>query len=67
MIVDEDMPDKIVDKIIEQNLGARGVANIVEEICNESYNFDMLSRGDKYIRIHSGMLNGEPPIFMKRK
>lgn len=66
MIVDDDMPDKIVDKIIEQNLGARGVANIVEEICNESYNFDMLSKGDKYIRIHSGMLNGEPPIFMKR-
>lgn len=67
MLVDEDMPDKIVDKIVEQNLGARGVVNIVEEICNESYNFDMLSRGDKYIRIHSGMLNGEPPIFMKRR
>lgn len=60
--IDEDMIDRIVDNVVKEKLGARSAYNIVEELCGD-YNFDMIEQGYSWIKLHPGMLNGEPPVF----
>lgn len=64
IIIDKNVPDMIVDRIVKQDLGARGAINIVEELFG-NYNFDMIENDYQWMHVHSGMLNGEPPIFGK--
>ena len=63
LVVEENVIDLIVDRIVQENLGARSAVNIVEDIIG-SYNFDMLEQNYHVMKIHERMLtHAEPPIF----
>ena len=62
LAIDPDVIDEIVERVWQQNLGARGITNVVEDIVG-NYNYEMIEQGYSHIRIHAGVLKGEPPIL----
>ncbi len=63
--VDPDVIGLIVEEAAKQDLGARGVLNVVEALFSD-YAFDMVEHGWTKIRIHKGMFaSGHPekPFF----
>ena len=62
LFIDPEVVDEIVERVWEQNLGARGITNVVEDVVG-NFNYEMIEQGYSYIRIHAGVLSGEPPIL----
>lgn len=62
--IDDEVSDIIIDRVIQENLGARSAVNIVSEILGE-YNYDMLEQGYHKIHIHPGMLSDGQSQFSK--
>lgn len=56
--------DWIVHEIIRENLGARSVLNVVENLLG-NYEFEMIESGATHMKIHRGVVYGELPYFEK--
>lgn len=61
--IDSDTVDVILDLIVKEDAGARSVKNIMNQFADNQYYYDMKVGHYKGMRIHTGMLHGEPPIF----
>lgn len=63
LAIEEDVYDFLVEKMWKEDLGARSVRNVMEEVL-KNYNFDMLIHGYQKMTIHKGMFtNQEKPYF----
>ena len=63
--IDDDTVEAIVDLIENEPAGARSVKNIINQFADSQYFYDMKMGGYHEMKIHKGMLSGEPPIFTK--
>lgn len=63
--IEEDTINDILDLIVKEGAGARSVKNIMNEITDNQYFYDMKVGGYDTMKIHKGMLYGEAPIFLK--
>lgn len=63
--IDEDTVEAIVDLIENEPAGARSAKNIINQFADSQYFYDMKMGGYHAMKIHKGMLSGEPPIFTK--
>ena len=61
---EEDVIDMIVEKVYQEDLGARSVTNIVEALLG-TYEFDMILQGYEKMIVHAGMFQNEEPYFEK--
>ena len=57
--------EAIVDLIENEPAGARSAKNIINQFADSQYFYDMKMGGYHAMKIHKGMLSGEPPIFTK--
>lgn len=63
LVIEEDVYDFLVDKMWKEDLGARSVRNVIEEVL-KNYNFDMLIHGYQKMTVHKGMFTDqEKPYF----
>lgn len=65
--MDEDMIDAILDLIENEDAGARSVKNVMNQLADNRYFYDMKVEGYSFMRIHKGMLRGEAPVFLSGK
>lgn len=63
--IDSDTVDAIVDLIVKEDAGARSVKNVLNQFADSQYFYDMKVGGYDTMKIHKGMLYGEPPIFRR--
>lgn len=63
--VEEEVIEAVLDMAEHDPAGARSVKNILNQLVDASYFFDMKVHGYNKIIIHKGMLYGEPPYFQK--
>lgn len=63
--MDEEVIEEILTLVEKEGTGARGVKNVMNQFASKKYLYDMKTQGYQIMRIHSGMLCGEPPIFEK--
>lgn len=61
------MVESILDLIENDDAGARGVKNIMNELVGTEHLYDMLVGSSNMMVIHKGMLYGEAPIFINKK
>lgn len=64
--IQEEAIDGILDLIEKEDLGARSVGNIMNELADSRYFYDMMMEGYSKMIIHQGMLKGEAPVFRKK-
>lgn len=64
--IQDDAIDGILDLVEHEDLGARSVGNIMNELADSRYFYDMMMDGYEKMIIHRGMLNGEAPVFQKK-
>ena len=57
--------EAVLDMAEHDPAGARSVKNILNQLVDASYFFDMKVHGYNKIIVHKGMLYGEPPYFQK--
>lgn len=60
----KDVVDWMVDKVVEEDLGARSVYNILNAVVGK-YEFTMLSSGYSFMEINMKCILGDEPIFKK--
>lgn len=65
--IEENVVESIIDLIEKEDAGARSVKNIMNELADSQYLYDMKIGGYNKMKIHSGMLYGEAPVFTKEK
>lgn len=65
-VIEKDVINWIVEKVVQEDLGARSVKNIVEEIFGD-YDYEMLDKGYDKMKITMDVVRGEKPIFLKEK
>lgn len=65
--IEADMVESILDLIENDDAGARGVKNIMNELVGTEHLYDMLVGSSNMMVIHKGMLYGEAPIFINKK
>ena len=65
--IEENVVESIVDLIEKEGAGARSATNILNELADNQYFYDMKIGGYDKMIIHKGMLYGEAPIFIKKK
>lgn len=63
--MDEDMIDAVLNMVEKENAGARSVINIMNQLADNRYFYDMKVEGYSVMRIHKGMLRGEAPVFSR--
>ena len=63
--VEEEVIEGVLDMAEHDPAGARSVKNILNQLVDASYFFDMKVHGYSKIIIHKGMLYGELPYFQK--
>lgn len=63
--VEEEVIEAALDMAEHDPAGARSVKNILNQLVDASYFFDMKVHGYNKIIVHKGMLYGEPPYFQK--
>lgn len=65
LLIDDDAVETIIDLIENDPAGARSVKNIINQFADSQYFYDMKVGRYDTMRIHKGMLRGEPPIFSR--
>ena len=63
--VEDEVIEAVLDMAEHDPAGARSVKNILNQLVDASYFFDMKVHGYNKIIVHKGMLYGEPPYFQK--
>lgn len=66
VISSEDVIDKMVDMIMENNMGARGSMEMLSSLIDR-YTFEMLENGDETMVLHPGVFRGEKPYFISHR
>ncbi len=64
LCVEEDVIEHILDRIVKEDLGARSVKNVMNELADSKYLYDVLMKKSNKLVIHKGMLYGDEPIFL---
>ena len=61
--IEENVMEELLNKVEKENLGARSVKNILNEIIGDKL-YDCIENGYDRMTIHLGMLmNGEEPVY----
>ena len=63
--VEDEVIEAVLDMAEHDPAGARSVKNILNQLVDASYFFDMKVHGYNKIIVHKGMLYGGPPYFQK--
>lgn len=63
--MDEELIDHIVDLVVKEDLGARSVKNIMNELADSKYLYDIMMQKCNKLVLHTGMLYGETPLFLQ--
>lgn len=64
--IEKDVINWIIEKVVQEDLGARSVKNIVEELFG-NYDYEMLEKGYDKMKLTMDVVRGEKPIFIKEK
>lgn len=64
--IQDDAIEGILDLVENEDFGARSVGNVMNELADSKYFYDMVMNGYSKMIIHKGMINGEAPVFQKK-